>query len=72
MVYEDTAERMRDLYDYRHRRFTARQNGDRDDGAVSNVDGSGEEDYEARPEAFKRFRGELLDVEREAALRLRS
>ena len=69
-VYEDTAQRMRDLYDYRRRRFTARQSGD--DGAVGDVDGSGEEDYEARSEAFKRFRRELIEAERETLLRLRS
>jgi hypothetical protein len=61
---------MRDLYDYRRRRFASRQNGD--DGAVGDVDGSGEDDYEARSEAFKRFRRELLEAEREAVLRLRS
>ncbi|MBV9455295.1 MAG: hypothetical protein JOZ19_14465 [Rubrobacter sp.] len=43
---------MRDLYDYRHRRFTARQNGNIDDGAVRDADASGEEDYEARSEAL--------------------
>ena len=57
---------MRSLYDYRRRRFVTRRNGD--EGAVRDVDGSGEEDYEARSEAFKRFRRELI----EAVLRLKS
>lgn len=61
---------MRSLYDYRRRRFATRRNGD--EGAVRDVDGSGEEDYEARSEAFKRFRRELIEAEREAVLRLRS
>jgi hypothetical protein len=39
---------------------------------VRDVDGSGEEDYEAHSEAFKRFRRELIKAEREAVLRLRS
>jgi hypothetical protein len=60
---------MRSLYDYR-RRFATRRNGGEE--AVRDVDGSGEEDYEARSEAFKRFRRELIEAEREAVLRLRS
>lgn len=62
-VREDTAERMRGLYGYRHRRFVARHNG-------SAVDG--EEDLEERSSAFQRLRRELLEAERTAVLRLRS
>jgi CPA1 family monovalent cation:H+ antiporter len=69
-VYADTVERMRSLYDYCRRRFAIRRGGD--EGTVRDVDGSGEEDYEARSEAFKRFRRELIEAEREAVLRLRS
>ena len=69
-VYADTVERMRSLYDYRRLRFATRRSGD--EGTVRDVDGSGEEDYEARSEAFKRFRRELIEAEREAVLRLRS
>ena len=69
-VYADTVERMRSLYDYRRLRFATRRSGD--EGAVRDVDGSGEEDYEARSEAFKRFRRELIEAEREAVLRLKS
>ena len=69
-VYADTVERMRSLYDYCRRRFAIRRGGD--EGTVRDVDSSGEEDYEARSEAFKRFRRELIEAEREAVLRLRS
>ena len=65
-VYEDTAERMRRLYDYR-RRFAARHA----DSPEQNETGE-EEDLEARAAAFQRFRVELLGAEREAILRLRS
>ena len=39
---------------------------------MRDFDGSGEEDYEARSEAFKRFRRELIEAERKAMLRLKS
>ncbi len=39
---------------------------------MRDFDGSGEEAYEARSEAFKRFRRELIEAEREAVLRLKS
>jgi monovalent cation/hydrogen antiporter len=61
-VYEDTAERMRSLYDYR-RRFAARHA----DSPEQNETGE-EEDLEARAAAFQRFRVELLGAEREANL----
>ncbi len=60
-VREDTAERMRGLYEYRRRRFEAR------------FDGSGHsEKYESRSANFQRLRRELLEAEREAVLDLRS
>ncbi len=62
-VRADTAERMRGLYGYRHRRFSARHNGSYEDG---------EEDLEVRSSDFQRFRRELLEAERAAILRLRS
>jgi monovalent cation/hydrogen antiporter len=64
-VREDTAGRMRELYEYRRRRFAARhseqtESGDEGDG------------YEERSLAYQRFRRELLGVERAELLRLRS
>jgi monovalent cation/hydrogen antiporter len=62
-VYEDTAERMRELYEYRRRRFAARHDDQLE---------TGEEDgYEERSAAYQRFRQELLGAERRALLRLR-
>jgi monovalent cation/hydrogen antiporter len=63
-VREDTAERMRELYEYRRRRFAARHSEQAE---------SGEEDngYEERSLAYQRFRRELLGAEREELLRLR-
>jgi Na+/H+ antiporter len=58
-VYEDTAERMRGLYDFRLRRF-----GERFDPSA---DGS----HEQRSLSYQRLRRELLDAEREAVLELR-
>ena len=63
---------MRNLFDYSRRRFPARQNSSIDDGAARDVDTSAEEGYEARSEAFKRFRRKLIDAKREVVLRLRS
>jgi hypothetical protein len=64
-VPEDTTTRMRDLYEYRRRRFAARHSGQPESGEES--DG-----YEERTLAYQRFRRELLDAERAALLRLRS
>ena len=61
-VREDTAQRMRGLYDYRRRRFAAR---------FGDLDG-GEEDYEGRSKTFQRFQHEVLRAEREELLRLRN
>jgi Na+/H+ antiporter len=65
-VREDTAERMRGLYDYRRRRFGALT-------AEGSFDEDGDdEDYEERSAAFQRLRRELLEAERSVLLRLRS
>jgi CPA1 family monovalent cation:H+ antiporter len=61
-VREDTARRLRNLYDYRRRRFAA-QRGD--------WDGDDGEDYESRSAAFARLRAELLQAERDAVVGLR-
>ena len=63
-VREDTAERMRGLYDYRRRRFEARL-------GVVNADGRGE-DYEERSGAFKQLQREVFWAEREELVRLRN
>jgi len=63
-VREDTAERMRELYEYRRRRFAARYDGQPENGE--------EDGYEERSAAYQRFRQELLGAEREALLRLRN
>jgi biopolymer transport protein ExbB/TolQ len=62
-VREDTAERMRDLYEFR-RRFSARFNGQSENGE--------EDDYEEHSEAFQHFKQELLDAQRAELLRLRN
>ena len=59
-VRAETAERMRAIYDYRRRRFSAR---------VENHDSAAE--YEERATDFQRLRRELLDAERAAVLDLR-
>ena len=59
-VREDTAERMRGLYDFRRTRFGARLDGS-DDGGV-----------EARSQDYQRLRRELLDAERGAVVALRN
>ena len=64
-VLEDTTAGMRDLYEYRRRRFAARHSGQPESGEES--DG-----YEERTLAYQRFRRELLGAERAALLRLRS
>jgi len=63
-VPEDTTARMRDLYEYRRRRFAARHSGRPESGEES--DG-----YEERSLAYQRLRRELLGAERAALLRLR-
>jgi len=57
-VREDTAERMRGLYTYRHIRFSVRY-GDKDDG------------HEDRSAAYQRLMHELLRAQREELIRLR-
>ena len=59
-VRDDTAERMRGLYNFRRTRFTARFD-DGDDGAV-----------EEQSQAYQRLRRELLDAERNEVVRLRN
>jgi CPA1 family monovalent cation:H+ antiporter len=59
-VREDTAERMRGLYDFRRTRFGARLDGS-DDGGV-----------EARSQDYQRLRHELLEAERSAVVGLRN
>jgi len=59
-VREDTAERLRGLYQFRRNRFTARFD-DADDGAI-----------EERSLAYQRVRRELLDAERAAVVALRN
>ena len=58
-VREDTAERMRGLYQFRRSRFAARFD-DQDDGAI-----------EQRSLDYQRLRRELLDAERDAVVSLR-
>jgi hypothetical protein len=58
-VREDTAERMRGLYDFRRNRFRAR------------LDGADEDGIEERSQDYQRLRRELLDAERAAMLELR-
>jgi len=58
-VRDDTAERMRGLYNFRRSRFAARFD-DQDDGGI-----------EERSLAYQRLRRELLDAERQAVVALR-
>jgi monovalent cation/hydrogen antiporter len=64
-VREETTARMRDLYQYRRRRFSALHSGQSESG--EEIDG-----YEERSLAYQRFGRELLGAERAALLRLRS
>ncbi|MDQ3941839.1 MAG: hypothetical protein M3254_01880 [Actinomycetota bacterium] len=57
-VREDTAERVRGLYNYRRRRFVARLDGD-------------EDRLEDRSTAYQRLLRELLRAQRQTLLRLR-
>ncbi len=61
-VHEETADRMRRLYDYRHRRFKSRF---ADDGAES--DG-----IEERSENYQRLVREVLDAQRARLIELRN
>ena len=61
-VHEDTAERIRRLYNYRHRRFRSRFD---DDGAES-------DDIEERSENYQRLVREVLDAQRDVLLALRN
>jgi Na+/H+ antiporter len=58
-VREDTAERMRGLYNYRRTRFVARFDGNDEDG------------LEDRSAAYQRLLRELLQVQRQTLIRLR-
>ncbi len=64
-VREETAGRMRDIYEYRRRRFAARF-------AEEPEEGEEDGDYEERSLAFQRLRRELLGAERATLLRLRN
>jgi CPA1 family monovalent cation:H+ antiporter len=59
-VREETAERLRGLYQFRQNRFRARFD-DADDGTI-----------EERSLAYQRVRRELLDAERSAVVALRN
>jgi CPA1 family monovalent cation:H+ antiporter len=59
-VRDETADRMRALYQYRERRFTARFDGESDDG------------YERRTASYLRLRYEALEAERGAIVELRN
>ena len=56
---DDTVERMKSLYNYRRRRFTARADGDDSDG------------IEERSAAYQRLIREVLNAQRDELLRLR-
>jgi monovalent cation/hydrogen antiporter len=58
-VRSDTVDRVRGMFDYRRRRFGARQDGD-------------SETYEERTDAYRRLMYELFDAQREALLGLRN
>jgi monovalent cation/hydrogen antiporter len=60
-IREETAERMRGMYDYRLRRFRAR---------LVDVDGD-DEDYEERSETYQRAVREVLNAQRSELLALR-
>jgi NhaP-type Na+/H+ or K+/H+ antiporter len=57
---EDTLERVRGMYDYRRRRFSAQ------------VDGGDGAQYEERTDAYRRLMYELYDAQREELLALRN
>jgi Na+/H+ antiporter len=64
-VPQKKIQRMRDLYEFRRRRFAAWVPDDSEEGEEE------AEDYEQHYQAFRRLRGELLAAEREALLKLR-
>ena len=55
-MYEGTAERVRNLYEYRQRRFRSQVHG-RDDG-------DDETDYEGRADGYRRFMSEVIAAQR--------
>jgi Na+/H+ antiporter len=57
-VRDDTVGRVRGMYDYRRRRFSARTDGD--------------ERYEERTDAFRRLMSELYDAQREELVAMRN
>ncbi|HEX5910292.1 MAG TPA: hypothetical protein VFY44_07345, partial [Thermoleophilaceae bacterium] len=61
-VYEGTADRVRNLYEYRQRRFRSR---------VGDTDHDDDEDYEARSDGYRRFMGEVLAAQRRRLRALR-
>lgn len=63
-VNPDTADRIRDLYDYRRRRFRSRVHGSDEDGGLP-------EDYEARTNSYRRFMNEVIGAERHRLRELR-
>jgi monovalent cation/hydrogen antiporter len=52
--------RVRGMYEYRRRRFTAR------------VDGDGDETYEERTDQYRRLMSELYDAQREQLIEMRN
>jgi monovalent cation/hydrogen antiporter len=72
-VREDTAERVRALYDYRRRRFSSRYDEDGSGGEDGEdpFGNRGREDYEVRAVAYQRLMYELFRAQREALVRLR-
>jgi CPA1 family monovalent cation:H+ antiporter len=64
-VHKETAERMRELYEFRRQRFGAWL-------AERTENGEEEDAYEQRSQAYQRLRRELLAAEREALLMLRN
>ncbi|MGI8845689.1 MAG: Na+/H+ antiporter, partial [Thermoleophilaceae bacterium] len=63
-VYPGTPDRVRNLYEYRKRRFRSAVQGNDGDGVES-------EDYEARTGAYRRFMREVLAAERSTLRQLR-
>ena len=64
-VRNDTAERVRGLYNYRRSRFAARREGAGDKDAEANG-------FEERSTAYQRLLGELILAQREQLIRLRN
>jgi CPA1 family monovalent cation:H+ antiporter len=63
-VREDTAERLRQPYEYRRRRFAARYTG--------GPENAEEDGYEEHSQAYQRLRRELVDAEQAMLLRVRN